>query len=196
MKIYINNQELDFSLENEKNCGDILNQLEIEFEKNNGTIFNININGKEIKAEEIDEYSNLPIEKIDTIEIVCLFANDIIESFKLLSVEIEKINKDFEELPVYLQGTSQSKIPEILKNFADIFDNLCHIISLTPIFPSVFENVSIDGQNFSEFIKDFSPFLTYFENAISENDTVTIGDIAEYEIKPRFENLVSTIKDL
>ena len=58
MKIYINNQELDFSLENEKNCGDILNQLEIEFEKNNGTIFNININGKEIKAEEIDEYSN------------------------------------------------------------------------------------------------------------------------------------------
>lgn len=195
MKIFINDEELDFTLENEKTCGDILNQLEIEFEKNNGTIFSIKINDKEIGAEEIEKISAKPIEEIENINIVSIFASDIIQSFKSLCPKIEEINKDFEDLPIYLQGTNQGKIPGILTKFADIFDNLCHVISLTPLFPETFNNIKIDDKNFSDFIKEFSPFLVDFENAIKENDTVTIGDIAEYEIKPRFESLINVIKE-
>lgn len=195
MKIFINDEELDFTLENEKTCGDILNQLEIEFEKNNGTIFSIKINDKEIGAEEIETISAKPIEEIENINIVSIFASDIIQTFKTLCPKIEEINKDFEDLPIYLQGTNQGKIPVILTKFADIFDNLCHVISLTPLFPETFNNIKIDDKNFSDFIKEFSPFLADFENAIKENDTVTIGDIAEYEIKPRFESLINVIKE-
>ena len=72
---------------------------------------------------------------------------------------------------------------------------MCHVISLTPLFPETFNNIKIDDKNFSDFIKEFSPFLVDFENAIKENDTVTIGDIAEYEIKPRFESLINVIKE-
>ena len=195
MKIFINDEELDFTLENEKTCGDILNQLEIEFEKNNGTIFSIKINDKEIGAEEIETISAKPIEEIEKINIVSIFASDIIQTFKTLCPKIEEINKDFEDLPIYLQGTNQGKIPGILTKFADIFDNLCNVISLTPLFPESFNNIKIDDKNFSDFIKEFSPFLADFENAIKENDTVTIGDIAEYEIKPRFESLINVIKE-
>lgn len=195
MKIFINNEELDFSLENEKTCGDILNQLEIEFEKNNGTIFRIQINNSDIQAEEIDSIYSKPIEEIDSINVISIFANDIILSFKDLVPKIQDLNNDFEQLPVYLQGTNQNKIPGILTNFADIFDNLCHLITLTAIFPDTFNEIKIEGKSFSEFIKEFSPFLEDFENAIKDNDTVTIGDIAEYEIKPRFEDLLKTIKD-
>lgn len=196
MKIYVNDMELDFSLENEKTCGDILNQLEIEFEKNNGTIFSIKINDNDINAEKIDEIYLKPIEEIDSIKVISIFAQDIIDSLKSLSTEIEELNSDLEQLPVYLQGNSQSKVPVILTKFADIFDNLCHIISLSAIFPNIFDKVQIDNMSISDFIKDFGPLLEDFENAIKENDTVTIGDIAEYEIKPRFESLVSTVKDL
>lgn len=196
MKIYVNDMELDFSLENEKTCGDILNQLEIEFEKNNGTIFSIKINDNDINAEKIDEIYLKPIEEIDSIKVISIFAQDIIDSLKSLSTEIEELNSDLEQIPVYLQGNSQSKVPVILTKFADIFDNLCHIISLSAIFPNIFDKVQIDNMSISDFIKDFGPLLEDFENAIKENDTVTIGDIAEYEIKPRFESLVSTVKDL
>lgn len=196
MKIYVNDMELDFSLENEKTCGDILNQLEIEFEKNNGTIFSIKINDNDINAEKIDEIYLKPIEEIDSIKVISIFAQDIIDSLKSLSTEIEELNSDLEQLPVYLQGNSQSKVPVILTKFADIFDNLCHIISLSAIFPNIFDKVQIENMSISDFIKDFGPLLEDFENAIKENDTVTIGDIAEYEIKPRFESLVSTVKDL
>ena len=196
MKIYVNDMELDFSLENEKTCGDILNQLEIEFEKNNGTIFSIKINDNDINAEKIDEIYLKPIEEIDSIKVISIFAQDIIDSLKSLSTEIEELNSDLEQLPVFLQGNSQSKVPVILTKFADIFDNLCHIISLSAIFPNIFDKVQIENMSISDFIKDFGPLLEDFENAIKENDTVTIGDIAEYEIKPRFESLVSTVKDL
>lgn len=196
MKIFVNDMELDFSLENEKTCGDILNQLEIEFEKNNGTIFSIKINDNDINAEKIDEIYLKPIEEIDSIKVISIFAQDIIDSLKSLSTEIEELNSDLEQLPVFLQGNSQSKVPVILTKFADIFDNLCHIISLSAIFPNIFDKVQIDNMSISDFIKDFGPLLEDFENAIKENDTVTIGDIAEYEIKPRFESLISTVKDL
>ena len=147
-------------------------------------------------AEKIDEIYLKPIEEIDSIKVISIFAQDIIDSLKSLSTEIEELNSDLEQLPVFLQGNSQSKVPVILTKFADIFDNLCHIISLSAIFPNIFDKVQIDNMSISDFIKDFGPLLEDFENAIKENDTVTIGDIAEYEIKPRFESLISTVKDL
>ena len=118
MKIYVNDMELDFSLENEKTCGDILNQLEIEFEKNNGTIFSIKINDNDINAEKIDEIYLKPIEEIDSIKVISIFAQDIIDSLKSLSTEIEELNSDLEQLPVYLQGNSQSKMVSIQDSIA------------------------------------------------------------------------------
>ncbi len=196
MKIFINDNELDFSLENEKVCGEILNQLQVEFEKDNGTIFKIIIDDVEITADEIENYSQKSIDEINTINIIAVYAEDIKISLKELALEIESLNQSFEELPVYLQGNNQSKVPEILTKFADNFSILCRLISLTALFPEYFENIKIDDKNLSDFIRDFSPFLEDFENAIKDNDTVTIGDIAEYEIKPRFESFCEVIKEI
>jgi hypothetical protein len=196
MKIFINDNELDFSLENEKVCGEILNQLQVEFEKDNGTIFKIIIDDVEITAEEIENYSQKSIDEVNTINIIAVYAEDIKISLKELALEIESLNQSFEELPVYLQGNNQSKVPEILTKFADNFSILCRLISLTALFPEYFENIKIDDKNLSDFIRDFSPFLEDFENAIKDNDTVTIGDIAEYEIKPRFESFCEVIKEM
>ena len=196
MKIFINDNELDFSLENEKVCGEILNQLQVEFEKDNGTIFKIIIDDVEITAEEIEKYSQKSIDDVNTINIIAVYAEDIKISLKDLALEIESLNQSFEELPVYLQGNNQAKVPEILTKFADNFSILCRLVSLTALFPEYFENIKIDDKNLSDFIRDFAPFLEDFENAIKDNDTVTIGDIAEYEIKPRFESFCEVIKEM
>lgn len=195
MTIYVNDNQLEFSLENEKTLGDILNSLEREFEKNNGTMFNITVDGENVPADKIDIISKKNIEDVQKLEITAVFGEDVVAAFKTLSDNIEEINKDFENLPVYLQGSDNKKISETLTNFADIFDNLCHLISLTALFPETFSDKKVDNMTLADFIKDFEPLLTDFEKAISENDTVLIGDISEYEIKPRFENLLSAIRD-
>ena len=136
------------------------------------------------------------IDDVNTINIIAVYAEDIKISLKDLALEIESLNQSFEELPVYLQGNNQAKVPEILTKFADNFSILCRLISLTAVFPEYFENIKIDDKNLSDFIRDFAPFLEDFENAIKDNDTVTIGDIAEYEIKPRFESFCEVIKEM
>ena len=149
-----------------------------------------------VKAEEIDAVSQKVIEEIETIHIISIFAQDICENLKTLLPRIENINKNFEELPVFLQGQNQGKVPQILTEFADIFDNLCHLISLTALFPDYFDKITVEENRLTDFIKEFSPFLIDFEDSIKNNDTVTICDIAEYEIKPRFISLANTLKEL
>lgn len=196
MKIYINDNELDFTLENEKTCGDVLNQIQIQFEKDNATIIGININGKNISVEEIDSLSQVGIEDVEIIKIIAVSAEHIKETLIALSYDFDKINQGFEDFPVLLQGNNMVKVSEVLKNFADDFDLLCRTVSLTALFPEYFADIKIEENSLVDFIKEFSPFLEDFENAIKENDTVTIGDIAEYEIKPRLESYCNIMKEV
>lgn len=196
MKIYINDNELDFTLENEKTCGDVLNQIQIQFEKDNATIIGININGKNISVEEIDSLSQVGIEDVEIIKIIAVSAEHIKETLIALSYNFDKINQGFEDFPVLLQGNNMVKVSEVLKNFADDFDLLCRTVSLTALFPEYFADIKIEENSLVDFIKEFSPFLEDFENAIKENDTVTIGDIAEYEIKPRLESYCNIMKEV
>ena len=196
MKIYINDNELDFTLENEKTCGDVLNQIQIQFEKDNATIIGINIDGKNISVEEIDSLSQVGIEDVEIIKIIAVSAEHIKETLIALSYDFDKINQGFEDFPVLLQGNNMVKVSEVLKNFADDFDLLCRTVSLTALFPEYFADIKIEENSLVDFIKEFSPFLEDFENAIKENDTVTIGDIAEYEIKPRLESYCNIMKEV
>lgn len=196
MKIYINDNELDFTLENEKTCGDVLNQIQIQFEKDNATIIGINIDGKNISVEEIDSLSQVGIEDVEIIKIIAVSAEHIKETLIALSYNFDKVNQGFEDFPVLLQGNNMVKVSEVLKNFADDFDLLCRTVSLTALFPEYFADIKIEENSLVDFIKEFSPFLEDFENAIKENDTVTIGDIAEYEIKPRLESYCNIMKEV
>lgn len=196
MKIYINDNELDFTLENEKNCGDVLNQIQMQLEKDNATIIGIKVNKKNISVDEIDSLSQVSIDDVEIIDLLAVAAVDIKGTLSALAYNFEKINQGFEEFPVLLQGNNMGKVSEVLKNFADDFDLLCKTISLTPLFPEFFADIKIEEKNLLEFIKEFSPFLEDFETAIKENDTVTIGDIAEYEIKPRLETYCNIMKEV
>lgn len=61
MKIYINDNELDFTLENEKNCGDVLNQIQMQLEKDNATIIGIKVNKKIFLLMKLIHYHKLAL---------------------------------------------------------------------------------------------------------------------------------------
>ena len=120
----------------------------------------------------------------------CFVEEDLLKIYSVPYIEV--VRDDLEK--------SDEAIDILSERFKDDFSEdtlMKHIAIQTFIYLNdVDENIKIDDKNLSDFIRDFSPFLEDFENAIKDNDTVTIGDIAEYEIKPRFENFCEVIKEM
>ena len=193
MKIEINGQPLAFTLENEKTTGDILNALEEQFEKNDSTIIEIELNGKKITAEEIDSLSSRAIDENDSISVKSVCADGIIMSLKELAADFEPLCTELEELPVLMQQNDDKKSYDIINRFAESFDILCHLATLSSLFPAKFDGKKIAEKSLAEFLKDFSPILTDFEDSLKNKDTVLTGDLAEYELKPRLEAYISDI---
>ena len=193
MKIEINGQPLTFTLENEKTTGDILNALEEQFEKNDSTIIEIELNGKKITAEEIESLSSRAIDDNDSISVKSVCADGIIMSLKELANDFEPLCTELEELPVLMQQNDDKKSYDIINRFAESFDILCHLATLSSLFPAKFEGKKIAEKSLAEFLKDFSPILTDFEDSLKNKDTVLTGDLAEYELKPRLEAYISDI---
>lgn len=194
MKLLLNGQEIGFTLENEKTVGDILRSLEIECEKNDATIIRISVNNSVIEADKIEELNNLDIAETEQVDVTTVSSNDILQSMKDLIPDLEALTAKLEELPVILQGGDFGKVGAVIKTFTDNFDILCHLATLTALFPIVFADKKIDGMSISDFIKSFSPVLIDFEKAFSSSDTVLTGDLAEYELKPRLENYINAVR--
>ena len=194
MKLFLNGQELSFTLENEKTVGDLLRSLEMQCEKNNATIIHIAVDGSAVEAAKIEELDNKPLETTEKAEITTVSSVDILQSMKDIEPDVQKVVTGLEELPVILQSGDMNKAGAVIKSFTDMFDVLCHLTTLTALFPSEFADKKIDGQSVSEFIKSFSPVLADFENAFSSSDTVLTGDLAEYEIKPRLESYCNAVR--
>lgn len=196
MKIFINELELDFTLEEENTVAEVLFAVQQELDAENGCIFGINIDGKDIGIEQISSLSFSNIEDTKEIKLDVLFYSQVIDSFKELLEPIKTLSNELENIPVYLQSADKAKVSLIFKNFADIFDKFCHVLSLISLFPEIYESKTIQGKPLQEFMKEFMPFLNDIQNALKENDTVLMGDLAEYEIKPRFDELAKFIESL
>ena len=193
MKIEINGQPLTFTLENEKTTGDVLKVLEEQFEANESTIIEIILNGKQVAADEIDSLSTREIQDSDTLAVTSVSAEGIIMSLKELASDFEPLCSDLEELPVLMQQNDDKKSFDIINRFAESFDILCHLATLSSLFPARFEGKMIADKSLADFLKDFSPILNDFEESLKNKDTVLTGDLAEYELKPRLEAYVSDI---
>lgn len=121
MKIYINEQEIDYSLDNENMLGDLLPSLEQEIKKSGGTVLSVLLNGKSISFSS-EEWKNIPIEKIDTLH---LEADDII----LTEITQLKLIVDYldilEQVISNHQEVPQALEPQDLQHILDNIDRLC-----------------------------------------------------------------------
>ena len=196
MTITINQNNIDFTLENEKTIGEILSALETVCEENEGTIVQINANKKTILASEIEEFSQKSIDSINELDIEAIFLKDVKNALKEIELNLKDLIPQLEELPVLLQSGKDSQVSSVLRKFADTFDGICRIITAAALFPEFLGTLTIEGTSVTDFLKEFSPLLSDFENAIKENDTVLTGDLAEYEIKPRLELFYNTIRSV
>lgn len=196
MKIFINGQEADITLDSEKNLGDVLTSFESECAKNKATTVNIVVDGEEVSAEAFDTFTQKPVEAISTLELTTITEDDVLLSFKDIATRFGELIEDMKLISLQFQNGQDKKALVTVTQLADTVDYFCKATALSTLFPEKFADMNIDGVAIQDFFGDFMAILTDFEEAFKNSDSVMLGDLAEYEITPRIESIISMIDSI
>ncbi|MBQ2313653.1 MAG: hypothetical protein II187_01970 [Treponema sp.] len=189
MQLKINGQPVDVTLENEKTVGDVLKSFESEAAKNDATTVAIWLNGREISADKFDDAAAEALTDNTEIDLNVISKHDIIESFKDIAAQFSSLTEKLNDVPVQLQSGKDREASATITALATEVDTFCHMAALSALFPDLYNALIIDGKNLNDFFKEFSPILSDFESAMEVKDTVTVGDLSEYEIGPRLKSI-------
>ncbi len=196
IEFYINGQKVDAQIEDEQTVGDVLKSFEMTCEENEAAVIGIYVDDKQITAETFDEESVKPIGKDTKFDFSIVTKNDIKASFAKLSELFNQLAVEMEQVPVSLQNGKNLEVSNSIKTLADSIDQFCHVATLATLFPETFNNTTINSVNFNDFFAEFSPILKDFEQALQNNDSVMIGDLSEYEICPRLQEISKALKNM
>ena len=196
MKIFINGQEADITLDSEKNLGDVLTSFESECAKNKATTVNIVVDGEEVSAEAFDTFTQKPVEAISTLELTTITEDDVLLSFKDIATRFGELIEDMKLISLQFQNGQDKKALVTVTQLADTVDYFCKATALSTLFPEKFADMNIDGVAIQDLFGGFMAILTDFEEAFKNSDSVMLGDLAEYEITPRIESIISMIDSI
>ena len=196
MKIFIQGQEADITLDSEKNLGDVLTSFESECAKNKATTVNIVVDGEEVSADAFDTFTQKPVEAISTLELTTITEDDVLLSFKDIATRFGELIEAMKLISLQFQNGQDKKALVTVTQLADTVDYFCKATALSTLFPEKFADMNIDGVAIQDFFGDFMAILTDFEEAFKNSDSVMLGDLAEYEINPRIESIISMIDSI
>lgn len=194
INFYVNGQKQDIQIEDEKTVGEVLTAFEQTCEQNKAAVIGITIDGKQITAEIFDEEAKKELTDNMTFEFTMVTEASVKYSFQELSSLFSDLSVKMENIPMEMQNGNNLTAIESIKVLAESIDNFCHVAALASLFPETYSKTSIGEKNFMEFLKEFSPILQDFEEALKNNDTVLIGDLSEYEICPRLKEISESLK--
>lgn len=195
MILKVNGTQIDITLENEKTVGEVLKSFEAEAARNEATTVNIRLNGKDISADAFDEAIKEPVQDDTLLELTVITKNDIRDSFRQNAEAFALISEKLPDVSVQLQSSKEKEATAVIKELAEEIDSFCHTATLSALFPELYEALKIDGMDAGNFFNELSPLLADLEKALEGGDSVTVGDLSEYEISPRLKKLSEAIKN-
>ena len=195
MELFVNGEKIDITIEDEKTVGEVLKSFEKEAEKSEATTIGIFLNGKKVLADDFDEASKTPLEENTKIELTVLSKQDVIDSLEKSKDKFSSLAQKLPEVPVALQGGKDKEANTVIAELAEAIDDFCHTAALSALFPEVYSRIVIDGKSVTEFFEEFAPIAADFEQSLETKDSVTSGDLCEYEIAPRLELIAKAIED-
>lgn len=196
MTLMVNGTDVGITLENEKTVGEVLQAFELEAEKIEAATIKICLNKKEISSDDFDSILNEPLKEDTLIELTVITKTEIIKAMADSSQAFVSLSKQLEEIPVMLQSGKDTEANSIISTLAKEIDIFCHTAALCALFQDLYSMLSVDGTDIGTFFSNFSPILSDFEEALKTKDTVTIGDLSEYEISPRLISLSEAINKI
>lgn len=193
MEFYVNGEKIDITLENEKTVSDVLKSFEAEASKNDATTIGIKINGENIPAEEFESMVQTELKDDTKIELKVLSKANLLESLSISKNRFEELATKMTDIPVALQSGKDKEANTLIAVLADAIDEFCHTATLCALFPELYSSIIIDEKNITDFFEEFAPIVADFEQSLETKDTVTSGDLCEYEIAPRLESIAKSL---
>ena len=193
MKLIVNGNNIDITLENERTVGEVLKSFEEEAAKNDATTVSIVLNGKAVPAQDFEKAIQEPISEDTVLELSVISKNDIKQAFTLSAQNFAQLSQQLSQVSILLQSGKDKDANQIIADLATEIDRFCHTATLSALFPDTYQKLLIDGKEIGTFFEDFAPVLKDFEEALKGKDTVTVGDLAEYEIGPRLNSIAQAL---
>ncbi|MBP5329563.1 MAG: hypothetical protein J6Y75_06655 [Spirochaetaceae bacterium] len=189
MDVRLDGVPLDIVFETEKTVGDVLRGMEEELEKNEATIVEIQADSEVFQASQLDALFEKTIDSVKELSLKSVSYTDVKDVALKIFEQFASLPSRLEQVPLQFQ---QNKDNEAMASVSELADSLSALFDLLPyfsFFPNHFEKIVIDGTPITAFIQELNPLLQDFLQAVEMKDTVTIGDIAEYEFAPRMRQI-------
>lgn len=194
--IVINGDTTQLELGAAATIGDVLKTFEVECEKQNGAVIGIRIDGEEITAKTFDEVSLKPYTDKIKFDFDVVTKEGVDEELAKFAPKLEALAERLRGVGVKLQTGHKKEVAETLAKLSEELENLCYCIKLSAFFDDYGSKISIDGVPFNKFFEELSPILKDLVSALESDDSVTVGDLSEYEIADRLVNLAVALKGI
>ena len=193
MEFYVNGEKIDITLENEKTVSDVLKSFEEEAAKNDATTIGIKINGESVPAGDFEKVVGQELKNDTKIELNVLSKGNLLDRLETSKARFDELSTKMSDVPVALQSGKDKEANTMIAVLADAIDEFCHTATLCALFPELYNALVIDGESITEFFEEFAPIVADFEQSLESKDTVTSGDLCEYEIAPRLTSIAASI---
>lgn len=193
MEFYVNGEKIDITLENEKTVSDVLKSFEEEAAKNDATTIGIKINGESVPAGDFEKVVGQELKNDTKIELNVLSKGNLLDRLATSKARFDELSTKMSDVPVALQSGKDKEANTMIAVLADAIDEFCHTATLCALFPELYNALVIDGKSITEFFEEFAPIVADFEQSLESKDTVTSGDLCEYEIAPRLTSIAASI---
>ena len=100
-----------------------------------------------------------------------------------------------EELPLDVQTGKDARAAETVSLFSGIAEKVLRIYGILGRDGFHDEAAKVGELPMSDYVAEFHSALSELLNAYEQNDSVLVGDIAEYEISPRLRGLHAAVSD-
>jgi hypothetical protein len=187
MNIEINGERLDAQIDTEKTLGDVLVALEAELSAVGAAIIGVEVNGDAV--QDIEAAAQKPLTEVTRVNVRAVTADELKAVLMAEKPELEDIAGSLENLSVLLQSGKQKEADDLIQKTTEKIQDILALVKFTALFPDKFGALQ-------DFFRGFTPLLGDFCRAIEDQDIVGMGDLGEYEIKPRLDTLASLLGNL
>src|SRR5512138_645011 len=118
MDILINGSKIDYTIEAEKNLGEILGAIESACEESGMTITGIRVDGSTFGADSLDPLFAREPSGISTIELDTINSQDIIGMLRDFGTRMSGFVPQLKEIPVQLQTGKDMTVLETIHRFS------------------------------------------------------------------------------
>ena len=197
LKIYIEDQILEFDNDT-KEIDKIFNEIEKEITKTSKVLNSLIIDNYEIFSDYYD-YLLDNIKVIEKVEVVLYTYKELINE-TLISTK-EYLDRTLELIETLANKFYKS--PSI-KSWSDLDDLLEGVSWLISTYSTIDNNRNLNDvinsyeswNLYSKEINSLNEILPDLEDALSNQDNVTIADMLSYEIKPKFNAMADKLSEL